>query len=181
MCGGRVSTLLEDAAALALAQVEVVRDRALAVEEPSGAAVGDNLALLLSLEEVLVGLRREAPLAGLDDELPSRELELAAAEGFDDLGFELRASTARDEDLANLDAGGEAVRLAVGATHAGLEPVSAGAGKHLVDTEHVVRVDADAHVEVLLANLGGEVLVGANAGSLEGLGGQLWVGVGGDG
>ena len=70
-------------------------------------------------------------------------------------------------------AGGDAERLAVGAAHAGLKTISTGARKHLVDTQHVVRVAADADVVALLAAVVEEVLVAGNARGLKGLGGEL--------
>ena len=52
-------------------------------------------------------------------------------------------------------------------------PIGTGARKHLVDAEHVERVDADAEVKRLLAGHLGHVLVDGNARRLERLGGQL--------
>ena len=52
-------------------------------------------------------------------------------------------------------------------------PISAGARKHFVDAQHVVRVDADAGVEAILANFLDQVLVGANARGLEPFAGKL--------
>ena len=52
-------------------------------------------------------------------------------------------------------------------------PISSSARKHLVDTQHMERVHADAHVERVLTALLGDVLVARNAGSLEGLARQL--------
>ena len=52
-------------------------------------------------------------------------------------------------------------------------PISTGAGKHLVDAKHVEGVHTHADVEVLLANELHKVLVGADTGSLECLGGNL--------
>ena len=80
---------------------------------------------------------------------------------------------AREEDLADLDAGDGAVGLAEGAAHAGLQPIGAGAREHLVDAEHVPRVDAHAQVERLLAGVLHHVLVARYARRLERLGGDL--------
>lgn len=54
-------------------------------------------------------------------------------------------------------------------SHAGLETIGTGAGKHLVDTENVEGVDANAHVEGILAGVLGHVLVDGNTGSLKSL------------
>lgn len=59
-----------------------------------------------------------------------------------------------------------------------LQPVSTGARKHLVDAQHVERVGADAHVEVVLSGELGHVLVCRHAGGFEGLRGQLLLLVG---
>lgn len=82
------------------------------------------------------------------------------------------------EDLANVDTSDRAVRLAPGTTHTGLQSIGTGAGQHLVDTDDVEGVGADAQVETLLTTVLDEVLVGANTGSLEGLGAQLLILVG---
>jgi hypothetical protein len=49
------------------------------------------------------------------------------------------------------------------------EPVSASARQHLVDTDDVVRVDADPHVEAVLTTELGDVLVARDTGSLKSL------------
>ena len=108
------------------------------------------------------------------------------------------ASTARKDDLADVDTGDKAVGLAEGTTHTSLKSIGTGARQHLVDTDDVVGVGADAEVEGLLTGglhhvpwrcvsrkssfspgaCRGYVLVGANTGSLEGLGGDLLILVG---
>jgi hypothetical protein len=80
-----------------------------------------------------------------------------------------------EDDLANVDASHLAVRLAEGAAHARLQAIGAGARQHLVDADDVVRVGAHAQVEAFLAGDLDKVLVGADAGRLEGLGGELLV------
>ena len=55
------------------------------------------------------------------------------------------------DDLADGDAGQQAVGLAEGAAHTRLQTIGAGARQHLVDAENVVGVNADAQVEVILA------------------------------
>lgn len=82
------------------------------------------------------------------------------------------------DDLTNVDTGDSAVGLAPGTTHTGLQSIGTGARQHLVDTDDVVRVGADTHVESLLSGVLDEVLVGANTGGLEGLGAQLLILVG---
>lgn len=82
------------------------------------------------------------------------------------------------DDLANVDTGDSAVGLAPGTTHTGLQSIGTGARQHLVDADDVVRVGTDAEVETLLTAVLDEVLVGANASGLEGLGAQLLILVG---
>ena len=102
------------------------------------------------------------------------------------------------EDLTDVDTGNETVGLSEGTTHSGLQSIGTGARQHLVDTDDVVGVGADAEVEGLLTGglhhvpwrcvsrkssfspgaCRGYVLVGANTGSLEGLGGDLLILVG---
>lgn len=60
------------------------------------------------------------------------------------------ASAARQDDLADVDTSDKAVGLAEGTTHTGLQSIGTGARQHLVDTDDVVRVGADAEVEGLL-------------------------------
>ena len=108
------------------------------------------------------------------------------------------ARTARQDDLADVDTSDKAVGLAERTTHTGLKSIGTGTRQHLVDTDDVVGVGADAEVEGLLTGglhhvpwrcvsrkssfspgaCRGYVLVGANTGSLEGLGGDLLILVG---
>ena len=94
---------------------------------------------------------REPPILAHNDLLPSGELVLRAAKGLDGGGAVVVARADAEEDLADVDAGDGAVGLAPGAAHAGLQPIGAGAGQHLVDADDVVRVGADAHVESFFA------------------------------
>lgn len=82
------------------------------------------------------------------------------------------------EDLANVDTGNNTVGLTPGTTHTSLQSIGTSARQHLVDTDDVERVSADTEMERLLATVLGEVLVGANTGSLQGLGAQLLILVG---
>ena len=52
--------------------------------------------------------------------------------------------------------------LTKGASHSGLEPISSGARQHFVDADDVEGVDADAHVERVLAHKFYHILVGAD-------------------
>lgn len=82
------------------------------------------------------------------------------------------------DDLTNVDTGDGAVRLAPGTTHTSLQSIGTGARQHLVDTDDVEGVGADAEVESVLSGVLDEVLVGANTGGLKGLRAQLLILVG---
>ena len=82
------------------------------------------------------------------------------------------------EDLTDVDTSDKTVGLAESTTHTGLQSIGTSARQHLVDTDDVVGVDTDAEMETFLSGDLDEVLVGANTGGLESLGGQLLVLVG---
>jgi len=134
------------------------------------------------LNVLLTGKRGEAPVLRGNDLLAAGELVLGAAEGFDGSGTVIITGADREDDLANVDAGDETIGLSKGTTHSGLQSIGTGTGQHLVDTDDVVWVGADTHVEsflsgnldevpvpiVLVCDFGNlrnlNVLVGANAG-----------------
>jgi hypothetical protein len=122
--------------------------------------------LLIKLLAVDLG---EAILGGQHNLLATSEFVLGPAESLHGLADVLLVEADRVEDGADLDPGDLGVGLAERASHAGLEPICAGAGQHLVDAEYVPGVHPAAHVEVLLAHVLGEVLVGSHPGSLQGL------------
>jgi len=151
----------------------VLCERARVVEDGDHDAVPDETSSFPQSNVLFLVQLGETPLLGDNDELTAREFELASTVRFNHVVFGTFGSTARDHDLANLHTGGEALRLAECATHTSLEPISASARKHLVDTEHVVWVDSDSAVEVFLAQCSGKVLVAANTSGLERFGGDL--------
>lgn len=61
------------------------------------------------------------------------------------------ASTARKDNLADVDTGDKAVGLAEGTTHTSLKSIGTGARQHLVDTDDVVGVGTDTEVEGFLS------------------------------
>jgi hypothetical protein len=81
----------------------------------------------------------------------------------------LEGSTDREHDLVDLHTGRKTVRLTVCTTHTCLQTICTSAGKHLVDTDDVERMKANANVEVILANRVDHVLVSSDTGSLKGL------------
>jgi len=155
--------------------LEVVDEVAVGLEELDVRTVLLELAGVLQVEVLLAAERGETPALRDDDLLLAGELVTGTAESLHDDGLVgILASDGKD-DLANVDTGDHTVGLAPGASHSGLESIGTGAGQHLVDTDDVVRVDADAHVERVLAGGLCDVLVGADTGGLECLGGQLLV------
>jgi hypothetical protein len=86
--------------------------------------------------------------------------------------------TDRHEDLTDVHTGDKTVGLSESTTHTGLQPIGTSARQHLVDTDDMVGVDTDTEMETFLSGNLDEVLVGANTGGFEGLGGQLLVLVG---
>ncbi len=82
------------------------------------------------------------------------------------------------ENLANVYASNETVGLAESTAHTGLQSIGTSARQHLVDTDDMVWVDTDTKMETFLSGDLDEVLVGANTGSFESLGRQLFVLVG---
>lgn len=84
----------------------------------------------------------------------------------------------REDDLANVDTGDKAIRLAKSSTHSSLQSIGTSARQHLVDADDMVWVGADTEVETFLASNLDEVLVGADAGGFESLGAQLFVLIG---
>lgn len=81
----------------------------------------------------------------------------------------------RQDDLADVDTRNETVGLAESTAHTRLQSIRTSARQHLVDTDYMVRVGADAEMETFLSGDFDEVLVGANTGGFESLGGDLLV------
>ena len=52
-------------------------------------------------------------------------------------------------------------------------PISSGTGQHFVDTEDMEGVNPDPDVETVFSAILNQILVAADAASLQGLGGQL--------
>ena len=138
------------------------------------AAVSNDLAGVQQVHELVAHVLGEAPALRDDDLLVARELGASSSEGLDGGLLEVVGGSDGVDDVATGDTRAQAVRLAVGTTHTGLETIRTGAGKHLVDTQDVERVSSDSHVEGVLAELL-EVLVGADTTSLESLGRDLVV------
>jgi len=110
----------------------------------------------------------ESPLVGAHDLLPSRELELGAAQGLDHVVSVNVTRADRHDDLADGHTGSHLHGLTVRATHTGGESIGSGAGKHLVLTDNVERVRTGADVVTFFASGLRHVLVARHTGSLKG-------------
>jgi hypothetical protein len=132
----------------------------------------------LAVQVLITTKRGEAPVLGDDDLLATGELVLGAAESLESQATVGVTSADAHDDLTDVDTGNGTVGLAPGTTHTSLQSIGTSARQHLVDTDDVEGVGADAQVETLLAGVLDEVLVGANTGGLEGLGTQLLILVG---
>lgn len=142
------------------------------------AAIGDE-ALRCHLVLKFVGVELgKAPLFGYVDLLAAGELELGSAQGFDHVLLVLQLGADRHDDLADVDPRHCALRFPEGTSHAGLEPVSARAGQHLVDADDMEGVQPHSDVEAVLTTALHHVLVGADACGLQGFRGELLVLVG---
>jgi len=136
-------------------------------------AVVDEGSLSGALEVVEAGELGESPLVRHDDPLTAGEFVLGPSEGLEGLLDVGLSDPHGVEDGSDFDSRGLSVGLSEGASHAGLQSISACAGQHLVDSEHVPGVHAASHVEVILADVLGQVFVAGDAAGLEGLGGDL--------
>jgi hypothetical protein len=157
---------------------DVVGKVTLVAEELDVGTVNLDLALLAEVNVLLAFERSETPVLGDDDLLATRELVLATPESLESDSAVRVPSPDGHENLADVDTSDKTVGLAESTTHTGLQSIGTSARQHLVDTDDVVGVDADTEMERFLSTVLDEVLVGANTGGLERLGGQLLVLVG---
>jgi hypothetical protein len=143
------------------------------LEDLDIATVTLDLSELGKSSEFRVNNGGESVFTGDKDVLSSRELTLGASEGFTSVGDVLGFDSEGDENLSNADSAGLKVSLTPSTSHTGLESISTGAGKHLVDADNVPGMRSDSHVEGFFTALGDQVLVSGNTGGFEGLGGEL--------
>jgi len=109
---------------------------------------------------------REAPLATDVNLLTTGELELGSPESLDNLILVYILGADRQDDLSNVNACHGSQRLAIGPTHSSLEPIGPSAGQHLVDADDMEGVQANSHVESILAGELDQVLVGTDTAGL---------------
>jgi hypothetical protein len=121
-------------------------------QELNVSTVNLDLARVLLVHVLLTTERGEAPVLGDDDLLATRELVLRAAESLEGDSSVGITSADTQDDLANVDTGNGTVGLTPGTTHTSLQSIGTCARQHLVDTDDVVRVGADTHVERVLSS-----------------------------
>ena len=175
--------------------LDILFEVALVAEELNVATVDLDPALLALSNVLLATEAGEAPVLADDDLLATGELELLALYSFPDRHVasylvlrpsqSLKGSGAvgvprsdGQDDLTNVDARNGTVGLTEGTTHTRLQSIGTGTRQHLVDSDDVVRVGADAEMETFLSGDLDKILVGTDTGSLERLRGQLLVLVG---
>ena len=122
---------------------------------------------------ILIKLRKSS-LLGDVDLLAARELEPGPAE-FNHMLLVLQLGADGHYDLTKVDPGHCALRLSKATTHTCLEPISSKAGQHLVDAGDREGLEPHSDVEATFAAAFHHVLVGTNAGSLQGFGGELLI------
>jgi hypothetical protein len=93
---------------------------------------------------VIVGEPREQ-LRGLDKMLEMLSIKRG--------GCKLTRITSSDaqDNLTNVDTGNSSVGLAPSTTHSSLQSIGTGARQHLVDSDDMVRMGADAEMETFLS------------------------------
>lgn len=145
----------------------------MASEKLSVDAIRQDPALTLELKVVIAVELGETPLPALNDLLAARELELGTTESLSSMDSIVSLAAHRKKHLSNSDTGTDSLWLPESTPHSGLEPISPGARKHLVDAQHMERVNPDPEVEGILSCMLGHVLVASNTGSLKSLAGDV--------
>mmetsp|Transcript_22572 Transcript_22572/g.31600 ORF Transcript_22572/g.31600 Transcript_22572/m.31600 type:complete len:202 (+) Transcript_22572:327-932(+) len=126
----------------------------------------------------ILGEFSEAPLLGNADLLAAWDLVTCTAASLDGLLLMILTGTNGHKNLLDAHTSDKTDWLTESVTHTGLEPIRPGTRKHLVDTEDMEGMRADAHVETILPALRRHVLVDDDTCSLETLGGDLLLLVG---
>lgn len=137
--------------------------------------IGSELAFSLKSGVISLFKLGEAPLAGDDDLLSTGELEFTSSESFNSMGNVLFSKSDGVEDLVDLNSGDFTGGFTEGTSHTSLESIGTSAGKHLVDSDNVPRVNSASKMETFLTALLDQVLVGSNTSSFHGFGGDLFL------
>ena len=115
----------------------------------------------------------KSPLQALQNFLSSGKLEFSAANRFNDVGFVLIFASDAQQDLTNIDAGGDANGFSVRVAHTTRESIGSGAGKHFIGPEDVKGVGANANVVGVFTDSLDQVLVNGNTTGFQGFGRDL--------
>jgi len=141
-------------------------------------AVGRQMERLAHAVVILARPTGEAPFARDDQLLTTRELEFGSPERLDDMGLVGILATDADHGLSDVDTSDQTLGFAESSSHSSLEPISSSARQHFVDADDVEGVNAETHVESVLAHELDHVFVGANTGGFQSFGGELFILVG---
>jgi len=136
-------------------------------------SVARQFSVAAFLDVFFAGVLGESPLGGLENLLAPGELELSPANGLHDVGLGGVLGSDRQQNLTDINAGGNTDGLSVRVSHSGRQPIGTGARKHLVGTEDVEGVGADADVVSVLSDGLGQVLVDGNTAGFQSLTGDL--------
>jgi len=150
-----------------------VGEATMASEQLSIDTIRQDPPLTLELEVVVAVELGEAPLPALNDLLATRELELGTTESLSSMDSIVGLAAHRKKHLSDSNTGTDTLWLTESTPHSGLEPISPSTRKHLVDTQHMERVNPDPEMEGILSCMLGHVLVASNTGSLKSLAGDV--------
>lgn len=115
----------------------------------------------------------ESPLGRLQNLLASGKLEFSSANRFDDVCLAGVLCADAQQDLSDIDTGGNPNGLSVRVSHTRRKPIGTGARKHLVGAQDMEGMGADADVVSVLSDRLGQVLVDGNTAGLKSLGRNL--------
>jgi len=132
----------------------------------------------LQLDVLLTSNRCETPVLADDDLLATRELVHGSSESLDGGGTVSVSGSDGQKDLTDIDTGDGSLWLSPSTSHSSLKSIGTSARQHLVDSDDVVGVGSDSHVETFFAGDLDQIFVGADTRSLEGFGTQLFVLIG---
>lgn len=127
--------------------LNVLLNVTLVAEELDVGTIDLHTALLAQSNVLFAAQRGESPVLADDDLLATGELVHGATESLDGGGTVGITGANTDEDLTDVYSGDDTVGLSEGTTHTSLEPISSSARQHLVDSDDVVGVSADAEME----------------------------------
>jgi len=133
----------------------------------------------VTLVEVLLTTKwGETPVLRDNDLLATRELVLRSAESLKSSSLVGVLGTDGQKDLPNVDTGDSPVWLTPSTSHTSLQSIGTSTRQHLVDADDVEWMGTNSHMETVLSGNLYQVFVGANTGSFESLGGELFVLIG---